>query len=313
MSARRGLTPEAYRRITSLALAALAVIIVSGAAVRLTGSGLGCTDWPNCTEGRLVASADYHELIEFVNRVFTGAVSLAVALAVAGSLRRVPYRRDLVWWSLGLVGGVFAQIIIGKYVVEMELVPGVVILHFLVSMVLVWNAVVLHHRASWPTDHEGHARLGPIEVDPRAHRLVQAVFVGAMAVVVTGTIVTGSGPHGGDENAERLPVLFRSAARVHGSVVLTFLALTVCTLAVLHRTGAPARVRQATNRLLIVLVVQGTIGYVQYFTKVPVVLVGLHILGATLLWIAVVQLALSVRGPVAAAVEPEPQSTGAVR
>ena len=100
---------------------------------------------------------------------------------------------------------------------------------------------------------------------------------------------------------------------MHGSVVLTFLALTVCTLAVLQRTGAPARVRQATNRLLIVLVVQGTIGYVQYFTKVPVVLVGLHILGATLLWIAVVQLALSVRAPVAAIVEPEPKPTVAVR
>jgi ATP-dependent Clp protease adapter protein ClpS len=193
MIARPGLSPEAYRRITAFALAALAVIIVSGAAVRLTGSGLGCTDWPNCSQGELVADWEFHPLVEFANRVFTGVVSLAVIAAVAGSLRRVPRRTDLVWWSLGLVAGVIAQIVLGGLVVLFHLSPRLVIGHFLLSMVLVWNAVVLHHRAGEDPAHPAPVRA----IGGRYLRwAVNGWFLLAMAVVVTGTVVTGAGARG---------------------------------------------------------------------------------------------------------------------
>ena len=107
------LSPEAYRRVTLFALISLVVIIVSGGAVRLTGSGLGCSEWPTCESGRVVAPLEYHAWIEFGNRLFTGLVSVAVILAVLGSFVRVPRRRDLTWWSLGLVAGVLAQIVLG--------------------------------------------------------------------------------------------------------------------------------------------------------------------------------------------------------
>lgn len=299
MSARRGLTPEAYRRITSLALAALAVIIVSGAAVRLTGSGLGCTDWPNCSQNRLVADLAFHPMVEFVNRVFTGVVSLAVILAVLGSRSRRPRRSDLTWWSFGLVAGVLGQIILGALVVVFELSPWLVIGHFITSMVLVCNAVVLHHRAGLPTDPHGRAVMGPRNVAPRLLALIGLWFVGAMAVIFTGTIVTGSGPHGGDDKVERLPLLLSSAARVHASTVMGFLALTLLIAWLLRRTPAPRRLQVRMWQVIGVLVAQATIGYVQYFTKVPALLVGFHIAGATLLWIAVVRFTLATREPMA--------------
>lgn len=300
MSTGRRVSPEAYRRITAAALAALSLIVVTGAAVRLTGSGLGCTDWPNCEEGSFVPSLEYHALIEFVNRVFTGVVSVAVVAAVLGSIRRTPYRRDLVRWSWGLVAGVIGQIILGAIVVKMELVPGTVIGHFLLSMVLVWNAVVLHHKAATAE------ATPPAPGVPPAGRLAGAWFVLSMVVIVTGTIVTGSGPHGGDENAERLPFHFGDAARVHGITVVTFLVTTLALVAALRSQGAPRQVQQATRVVLGVLVVQATIGYVQYFTHVPVLLVGLHILGATLLWISVVRTMLVLRDARIAAPVPVP-------
>ena len=291
----RRLSPEAYRRVTALALSALAIIIVTGAAVRLTGSGLGCTDWPNCRRNHLVANASFHPLVEFVNRAFTGAVSVLVILAVAGSLVRRPRRRDLTWWSLGLVAGVIGQIVLGGLVVLFDLSPWLVIGHFLMSMVLVWNAVVLHHRAGLPTGEDGNAIVGRPAVTKPFERLVRAWSVIAMAVIVTGTITTGSGPHGGDEHVKRLPYLFKNAARVHGTMVMIFLAFTLLLVQQLRASGASNRVEAAIHQTLAVLVVQGAIGYVQYFTKVPVVLVALHIIGVTLLWICVVRFTLSLR------------------
>src|ERR671917_1086323 len=144
------LSPPAYRRITLLATLALAFIIVTGGAVRLTGSGLGCPDWPTCARDRVVAPWEYHAMVEFVNRTITGLVSVAVMLAVLGSLVRRPRRRDLLWLSVGLVGGVIGQIVLGGLTVLFELKPVFGMAHFLLSMVLLANAVVLHHRAGRP-------------------------------------------------------------------------------------------------------------------------------------------------------------------
>src|SRR5919202_2069669 len=148
-------SPAAYRRLTAVVTVAVAFIIVTGGAVRITGSGLGCPDWPTCAQDRLVAPWEYHAMVEFVNRTVTGLVSVAVIVAVLASLLRRPRRRDLTWLSLGLVGGVVAQIVLGGLTVLFELKPGFVMAHFLLSLVLLADAVVLHHRARLPDGRAG--------------------------------------------------------------------------------------------------------------------------------------------------------------
>jgi len=277
------LTPRAYQRITLLAALALAFIIVTGAGVRLTGSGLGCSTWPKCEETQFVAPLEYHAMVEFVNRLITGLVSVAVALAVLGSLVRTPRRRDLTWWSLGLVAGVLGQIVLGGLTVLFHLSPPFVIGHFLLSMVLMWNAVVLHERAG----HDGSKGL-PL-VPRRVRTLGRTLVAGAAVVLVSGTIVTGTGPHGGDETVERLPFDLMEVARIHSLLVWAFLALAVWTLWELHRTGAPLGVDRRAKVLVGAIVVQGAIGYAQYFWGVPPLLVALHIVGSILVWVAVLR------------------------
>lgn len=289
---RARVSAAAYRKITVGALALLALIIVSGGAVRLTGSGLGCPDWPACDNDNLVAPLEVHPMIEFVNRLVTGLVSAMVIAAVLGSHWRVPRRADLVWLSWGLVAGVLAQIVLGGLVVLYELPPVLVIGHFLLSMVLLWNAVVLHWRASEDKRPEFGRH--------RPHRLGNGVAVLASAVIVTGTIVTGAGPHGGDEDAERIDVAVRDAAQIHGTVVVALLLVLAAQMWWLRTRGAPAHIQFWSRALLGVALAQGLIGYVQYFTGVPVLLVGLHIAGAALLWIATVFYWLNVRGPLMA-------------
>jgi cytochrome c oxidase assembly protein subunit 15 len=282
-------SPRAYRRITLAALWALGFIVVTGAAVRLTNSGLGCTDWPRCTHTALVPSAGIHPWIEFGNRLVTGAVSVVVGLAVLGSLKREGQRRrDLVWLSIGLVAGVCGQIVLGGLTVLFKLSPPFVMGHFLVSMLLVWCAVVLHHRAG--LDDAGAAR-GPGSGTPPTTALVGAAAV----VLFLGTVVTSSGPHGGDPKASRLPFTVHDATRAHSGAVWVFLLLTVAGAAWLVRTGAPAAVVQRAEVLLAVLVGQMAVGYTQYFTRLPAALVGVHVAGATAVWVAVLRLDLAAR------------------
>lgn len=285
------ISPDAYRRITAVALIALAAIIVTGGAVRLTGSGLGCSDWPTCEQGELVAPLEYHAMIEFVNRLVTGLVSIAVILAVLGSLWRRPRRRDLTWWSLGLVAGVLGQIVLGGMVVIFHLRPELVIGHFLLSMVLLWNAVVLHHKAATPDD------LVPGPPRPDALTGARVMSGLAVAVLVTGTIVTGAGPHGGDEEVERLPFAVPDVARIHAIFVIAFLLTVAVVVYRLHRDDAPPATQRAAQAVLGIGLAQGLIGYVQYFSDVPVLLVGAHILGAVLLWGSVVRFHLIAGSP----------------
>ena len=285
-------SPPTYRRITVFALVALTFIVVTGAAVRLTGSGLGCPDWPTCAENRVVAPWEYHAMVEFVNRTITGLVSVAVMLAVLGSLVRVPRRRDLLWLSLGLVGGVIGQIILGGLTVIFELKPGFVMAHFLVSMVLIANAVVLHHRAGRPA---GATR-------PAVGRDLMALgrlnVASAGLAIFLGTIVTSSGPHGGDEHAERLPFLLPDVTRLHGIAVMLFLAVALVTLVRLRKAGVDATIIRHGEILLAVIVAQAALGYIQYFTGVPALLVGFHVAGATAVWVAVLRLHLAFSVPV---------------
>jgi cytochrome c oxidase assembly protein subunit 15 len=278
------LSPDLYQKICLIALIALAFIVVTGGAVRVTDSGLGCTDWPTCEHNQFVASLDQpHAVVEFGNRIVTGAVSIAVIVAVLGSLLRVPRRRDLTWLSLGLVAGVIGQAVLGGVSVLFELAPPFVMAHFLLSMVLVLNAVVLEHRAGQPDGPPS-----PI-VDLGSRRLGRAMVAVAVAVLVSGTVVTGAGPHGGDIKASRLPFYLPDVARVHSVTAITLLILTLVTLWRLTRRGASKEVDRRAQVLVAAILVQGAIGYTQYFTGVPPALVGLHILGATLVWIAVLR------------------------
>ncbi|WP_420435215.1 COX15/CtaA family protein [Candidatus Poriferisocius sp.] len=283
-------SPATYRKITVGALALLTLIIVSGGAVRLTGSGLGCSDWPACENDQLVAPLETHAMIEFINRLITGLVSAIVIAAVLGSHWRVPRRADLVWLSWGLVAGVLAQIVLGGLVVLYELPPALVIGHFLLSMVLLWNAVVLLWRASDEGEHRGEPTVRP-------HWAGNAVVALTSVVIVTGTIVTGAGPHGGDEDAERIDVAVRDVAQIHGSTVVALLVVLAGLVWWLWHRRAPDRVQMWGRIVLGVALAQGLVGYVQYFTGVPVLLVGAHIAGAALLWIVIVFFWLNVRGP----------------
>jgi cytochrome c oxidase assembly protein subunit 15 len=281
------LSPWAYRRITLVALLALAFIIVTGGAVRLTGSGLGCPDWPACADGRVVAERSFHPMVEFVNRVITGVVSLAVILAVLGSVIRRPRRRDLIVLSTGLVLGIVAQIVLGGETVKHDLAPPYVMGHFLLSLLLVWDAVVLHHRAGEAGEEDGPHR-GPRRpvVPPELLALARLIVVSAALAVFLGTVVTGAGPHAGDPTARRLDLDVADVARFHGISVMFLLAVTVVTLWRLRRVGAPPDAVRRGDVLLATLVAQAAVGYTQYFAGVPALLVGIHIAGATAVWVA---------------------------
>ena len=277
------MSPARYRAITGTALAALVVIVVTGAAVRLTGSGLGCSDWPTCEEDQFVADLEVHAMIEFVNRVITGFVSLAVMAAVLGSFFRRPKRRDLLWLSLGLVAGVIGQIILGAFVVLSHLNPWLVLWHFMLSMVLVANAVILHARA-------GTDDAPPPTTETRSRWYRWPISTLTLAAIFIGTLVTGSGPHSGSHDGEaidRLPFEIPTITRLHGITVAALVCTVIATLWHLHRTQAPSGEQWRARLVFASLIVQAGIGYIQYFSGVPVVLVGIHVAGATFTWIAV--------------------------
>ena len=282
-----GVSSSTYRRVAIFALVALCLIVVTGAAVRLTGSGLGCSDWPTCEEDKFVAPLELEPMVEWVNRMITGLVSLAVIFAVLGSLVRRPRRHDLTRWSLALVAGVFAQIIIGAVVTLSDLKYSVVALHFLVSMGLVWAATVLVELAGRPDGPDGTPPA------PRPWSTHARWSVGlAMAILVTGPVVTSAGPHAGDPDVDRLPVDIGWSVRVHSIVVWVFLGSVVLWTIAAHRRGDRVEFRRLSD-LLVAAVVQGGIGYAQYFADVPALLVGLHVAGATLVWVLTVRAALA--------------------
>jgi cytochrome c oxidase assembly protein subunit 15 len=288
------LSPLAYRRITIVAAVLLATIIVTGAAVRLTDSGLGCPVGVSCPSSQLQAHGptSEHATIEHVNRLFTGLVSLAVILAVLGSLVRIPKRRDLIWLSWGLVAGVFAQAVLGQLTVAFDLRPPFVMAHFLLSILLLTDALVLVRRSGQP-DGPGRTVV--------SHRtlVLGRVLVGlATLVLFTGTVVTGAGPHSGGgkhDNVSRLDIKLESAARLHSGMVWVFLVAVLVMVWLIRRDRAPRVIQTRTTILLVLLVAQGAIGYIQYFNDIPPLLVGFHVAGAAAVWCATVMLLLAMR------------------
>jgi cytochrome c oxidase assembly protein subunit 15 len=287
------LQPARYRLITIGALVSLCVIVVSGAAVRLTGSGLGCDDWPNCNDERLIDVSTSHAAIEQVNRLFTGIVAVAVIAAVLGSLIRVPRRRDLTQLSLGLVAGVVGQVVLGGVTVLVDLHPLAVQGHFLLSMVLVGNAVVLVRRAGEP---DGTVR--ELAVSEHARRLVWVLAGLTSLAIFTGTLVTGTGPHAGDEEARRFGFDISDISRVHGVTVMATIATALLlTRLATRRADDRSRLQPTLTSWLFVAVLQAVVGYVQYFNGVPAVLVAIHVTGATGLFVVTVQLVLDTSRP----------------
>ncbi len=286
------ISPAAYRRISLVALVALAAIVVTGGAVRLTSSGLGCSTWPNCEPGSLTPEFSLHPMVEFTNRVVSAVVGLAVVATVIGAQLRRPPRRDLTLLSLGLAAGFLAQAVLGGLTVLFHLSPVLVMGHFLVSMLLLWDAFALWHRSGWPT-----TRRQPV-VRSEVLALGRIVVGTAALILALGTVVTGTGPNSGASVVTRLPFRLESVAQVHSDAVLFLTGVTVTLAVVLGIVGAPALARRRCRILLGLIVAQGAVGFAQYFLGLPRVLVGLHVLGATLFWLGALALYAALHEPV---------------
>ena len=285
-------SPSTFRRLAIVATVLLAAIVVTGGAVRLTSSGLGCPDWPRCTAHSVVAPASYHALVEFVNRVVTSLVGVFIGLVFVAALRRRPARRDLTLLAGSLIAGFLGQAVVGGLSVIYHLSPPWVMAHFLLSMLLLWAALVLVHRS--------HPDWSP--EPPRARRelvaLVRLTACVAGVVLFLGTVTTGTGPHAGSgEHVRRLPFPLERVTQLHADSALFLTGLVVATLFAVRLTDAGPVVRRRASWLAAVVVVQVAIGYTQYFLNLPPSVVELHIAGATLLWCTTIWLQLGLSVP----------------
>ncbi len=281
-------TDRLLRPLGWASLVANMLLVVTGGAVRLTGSGLGCPTWPRCS-GRSFTphgAYDVHAAIEFGNRMLTFVlVAVAVATFVAAwrSRRRVLRRLALV-----LALAIPAQAVVGGITVLTDLNPWVVSFHLLISLAMIGVAVVFLRRVDHPDPVRAH---GPVV------GLACATFAAAWAVLYVGTVVTGSGPHAGDVHAPRNGLDPLQLSQLHADVVFLFVGLTVGLLGALLATGARAEARTAVLVLLGLELAQGAVGFVQYFTDLPVVLVAVHMLGAALISASVTWTLVRVREP----------------
>ncbi|HEX2145875.1 MAG TPA: COX15/CtaA family protein [Glycomyces sp.] len=283
--------PSAVRRWALASLIANVVIIVTGGAVRLTESGLGCAEWPKCTEQSLIATPEMgvHGAIEFGNRLL-GVVVVALAVAaLLAAWKRAPRRTSLVALALGVVLLAVSQAVIGGISVWTGLNSWIVGLHFVVSMVILVLAFSLYLRSGEPGGP-------PRPLVPRAVTLLaRAVIAAAAAVILLGVVVTGSGPHAGDEDTPRNGLDPELMSQVHADAVWLLIGLSVALVFTLHAVKAPHTARRAAHVLVAVELLQGLIGYVQYYTGLPEVLVGMHMLGASLLWISALGVTFALR------------------
>jgi cytochrome c oxidase assembly protein subunit 15 len=269
-------------------LVANCVLVVTGGAVRLTGSGLGCPTWPRCTDESFTphGALELHSAIEFGNRMLT-FVLVAVALATL-VVAWQSGRRDLRRIALALTLGIPAQAVIGGITVLTDLNPWVVSFHLLCSLAIVGLSVVFLQRIDHPE---------PVVARSPLVGLAWATFVAAWLVLYLGTIVTGSGPHAGDVDSPRNDLDPLQISQLHADAVFLFVGLTLGLLFAVHATGAARSARRAVLLLLGLELAQGAIGFVQYFTDLPIVLVGLHMLGAAAVSASVTWVLVRVREP----------------
>lgn len=287
-------SPRVMRGLAAAAIVANAGIAVTGGAVRLSESGLGCPTWPRCTNGSLLPTAGnpigaVHQGIEFGNRLLTFLVFATAVACVVAAWRLPPRRRDVRAIALLLPLGVIAQAVLGGITVLEKLNPLTVAPHFLLSMVLTYVAVWLHARTTEGDDP-------PALLVRREIQLGIRLLVGVlMATLVAGTLVTATGPHAGDIHTRRLGWDPTMITQFHADLVFLYVGLVIALILGLRATRAPRRTQRRAIVLLGVVVLQAVVGYVQYFTHVPAVLVGVHIAGATLATVAAARLFFSTR------------------
>ncbi|MEO8889210.1 MAG: COX15/CtaA family protein [Jatrophihabitantaceae bacterium] len=273
----------AYRRFALASVVANVVIVVTGGVVRLTNSGLGCPTWPQCTDASLTPTKKYaiHGIIEFTNRQLTFVLVIIAVATWLVAMARVEQRRLATIAALSIP----AQAVLGGLTVRTHLNPWLVGAHFLLSMAITFVTFWLWWRV------RGSA---PALAVPRpALQLARAMVAVAAAVLALGTVVTGSGPHAGDVHNGRVHrngLAVSSMAQLHADSVMVLIGVSVGLVAVLYAVRASEPVRRAALLLLAVEFTQAIIGYTQYFLHVPPVLVGLHMLGACLLWLAALNL-----------------------
>jgi heme A synthase len=305
-------SPASMRRIALAGVIASAGIILTGAAVRLSQSGLGCPDWPACTAHSIVAGGStgstlVHRWIEFGNRLVTGAILvIAVIVAVAGwrfrpggSDRR---RTDIVTLSLAQPAGIVAQAVLGGVVVLTKLDPVWVSVHFMLSVSLVAVAVALHVKVT-----EGTAPARPLG-RPELRALAAALVAVAAVMLAAGTVVTGTGPLAGARSVARYHLPLTGVTQLHADIGWLLTGLALALVIGLRFGDAPQRATRLGLALLGLILVQGSVGYTQYFTGLPAGLVWVHVTGAILIWVTALRLlfALRDRGPLT-------QAAGAVK
>lgn len=312
--------PVTVRRATLAALVMSVVIVITGGAVRLTASGLGCPTWPTCSGDSLLGTREMgiHHAIEISNRMLTYVLCAAVGWAIVAIRAMRPHRTGLYRLAWAQFWVVVGNAVWGGLTVLTKLNPYVVSLHFLLSAALITVAVL-----TWQRVAEGDASPRPLVGKP-VRQLGQLLAAAAAVLIVVGTLVTGAGPHPGDSSGEftmqRIEVDWRTIAQLHADFAWVVVGLTAALWFVLRAVDAPTGPQRRSAELFAVLMGQGVIGYVQYFTHLPAALVDLHMFGACLVWIATLRVLLSFRerplaepgetpGAVSAAV-PEPVGVG---
>lgn len=280
------MTRSRYRQLAIVTTVGICLLVVAGGVVRLTGSGLGCADWPNCNDERFIDVSSGHTAIEQLNRLLSGLIGIPTLMLVVWGFRAAPRGSGLRWPAIGVLVSVLANGVVGGIAVRGDLHPALVQSHFLLAMVSIAFGLIAvragsGRRIEWSSIVEG----GMVQ------RLTVLLLALTAASLTTGTVVTGAGPHAGEEDVRRYGVDIGTVARVHSVTVLITIA---CGLALVWVCASRAPwLRPALSTWMFVAIVQGGVGYAQYFTGVPELLVGVHLAGATALWVATIGLALS--------------------
>lgn len=294
------MTLARYRQLAIVTTVGICLLVVAGGVVRLTGSGLGCDDWPNCNASSFIDVSTGHAAIEQINRLLSGLIGVPTLFLAIVSFRAAPRGSGLRWPALGVLVSVLANGVVGGIAVRGDLHPALVQSHFLLAMISIAFGLIAVRASS-----DRRVRAFDLSVDDPAGRIVAVIGVLTAAALVTGTVVTGTGPHAGDEDVRRLGFDISTVARIHSLMVIGALLGGTALAWVLARSadagGAAATLRDRLSSWMFIGLVQGVIGYAQYFTGVPELLVGAHIAGATLLWVLTVQLVLAGFGDSASA------------
>ncbi|MFD0413576.1 heme A synthase [Streptomyces sp. NPDC127108] len=290
-------TQRTVQRAALISLVMTCVIVVTGGAVRLTGSGLGCPTWPKCTDESLTATSEmgFHGVIEFGNRMLTYVLCAAVGWAIITVRSQKPWRRSLTRYGWAQFWLVMGNAVLGGIVVLVGLNPYTVAAHFLLSTALIAVATMM-----WQRTREGDAEPRPL-VGKAVAQLVWVLIGVTVLLIAVGTVVTGAGPHAGDSsdvprmNVGAVGLDWEGVTKLHAVLAWIVVTLTFALWFVLKAVDAPRGPLNRTRDLFLILLAQGLVGYVQYFTDLPEALVAAHMLGSCLVWIAALRVLLSLR------------------